>query len=66
MKLLLIEDDHALSDAICQELSRHGHTTDCCYDGETAMLYALNTDYGYDLAIIDRMLPVIDGLTISK
>ena len=66
MKLLLIEDDHALSDAICQELSRHGHTTDCCYDGETAMLYALNTDYGYDLAIIDRMLPVIDGLTIIK
>lgn len=66
MKLLLIEDDHSLSDAICQELSRHGHTTDCCYDGETAMLYALNTDYGYDLAIIDRMLPVIDGLTIIK
>ena len=30
------------------------------------MLYALNTDYGYDLAIIDRMLPVIDGLTIIK
>lgn len=30
------------------------------------MLYALNTDYGYDLAIVDRMLPVIDGLTIIK
>ena len=39
---------------------------DCCNDGEMAMLYALNTDYGYDLAIVDRMLPVIDGLTIIK
>ena len=39
---------------------------DCCNDGETAMLYALNTDYAYDLAIVDRMLPIIDGLTIIK
>lgn len=28
--------------------------------------YALNTDCGYELAIVDRMLPVIDGLTIIK
>ena len=39
---------------------------DACNDGETAMLYALHTDYFYDLAIVDRMLPVIDGLTIIK
>ena len=39
---------------------------DACNDGETAMLYALHTDYSYDLAIVDRMLPVIDGLTIIK
>lgn len=66
MKFLLIEDDRALCDAICMELSKHGHTIDCCYDGETAMLYALNPDYGYDLAIIDRMIPVFDGMTIIK
>ena len=42
------------------------HTVDCCNDGETAMLYALNKDYGYDLALVDRMLPIIDGLTIIK
>ena len=30
------------------------------------MLYALNKDYGYDLALVDRMLPIIDGLTIIK
>lgn len=30
------------------------------------MLYTLNTDYCYDLAVVDRMLPIIDGLTIIK
>ena len=66
IKILLIEDDPDLCQSIQQELMKNGYSADCCNDGETAMLYALNTDYGYDLAIIDRMLPVIDGLTIIK
>ena len=66
MKILLIEDDRSLCNAISKELLHHGHTVDCCYDGETAMLYALNLDYGYDLAVIDRMLPIVDGLTVIK
>ena len=39
---------------------------DACTSGEDGMIYALNPDNGYALAIIDRMLPVIDGLTIIK
>lgn len=66
IKILLMEDDLNLCHAICQELTRNGYSVDCCNDGEMAMLYALNTDYGYDIAIVDRMLPVIDGLTIIK
>ena len=66
IKVLLLEDDMDLSSAIQQELIRNGYSVDCLNDGETGMLYALNKDYGYDLAIVDRMLPVIDGLTIIK
>ena len=66
IKVLLIEDDLDLCQSIQQELVKNGYSVDCCNDGETAMLYALNTDFGYDLAIVDRMLPVIDGLTIIK
>jgi len=66
MKILLLEDDLELCNIIQLELAKNGYTVDSCNDGETAMLYALNTDYSYDLAIIDRMLPVIDGLTIIK
>ncbi|MCI8504811.1 MAG: response regulator transcription factor [Lachnospiraceae bacterium] len=66
MKILLLEDDLELCNIMQLELEKKGYTVDSCNDGETAMLYALNTDYSYDLAIIDRMLPVIDGLTIIK
>lgn len=66
IKVLLMEDDLDLCQSIQQELMKNGYSVDCCNDGEMAMLYALNTDYGYDLAIVDRMLPVIDGLTIIK
>lgn len=66
MKILLLEDDLELCNRIQMELVKNGYIVDSCNDGETAMLYALNTGYSYDLAIIDRMLPVIDGLTIIK
>ena len=66
MKILLLEDDLDLCRSIQNVLIKNGYTVDVCNDGETAMLYALNTDCGYELAIVDRMLPVIDGLTIIK
>ena len=66
MKILLLEDDLDLCRSIRDVLIKNGYTVDVCNDGETAMLYALNKDCGYELAIVDRMLPVIDGLTIIK
>ncbi|MDD3417423.1 MAG: response regulator transcription factor [Lachnospiraceae bacterium] len=66
MKILLLEDDLDLCKAIKIELEKQQYIVDCCNDGETAMLYALNTDYSYDIAIVDRMLPIIDGLSIIK
>ena len=66
MKILLLEDDLELCKNIKNSLEKENYMVDCCNDGETAMLYALNTDYAYDIAIVDRMLPIIDGLTIIK
>lgn len=66
IKILLMEDDLDLCQSIQQALKKEGYSVDCCNDGESSMIYALNTDYGYDLAIVDRMLPIIDGLTIIK
>lgn len=66
MKILLVEDDAELCSVIQNALEKEKYIVDCVSDGETAMFYALNTEYAYDLAIIDRMLPVIDGLAIIK
>ena len=66
MKILFVEDDAELCSVIQKALEKEKYIVDCVSDGETAMFYALNTEYAYDLAIIDRMLPVIDGLTIIK
>ncbi|MFH5969156.1 response regulator transcription factor, partial [Clostridium perfringens] len=66
MKILLLEDDVELCSSIQKALEQENHIVDCCNDGETALLYALNTEYAYDIAIVDRMLPIIDGLTIIK
>ena len=66
MKILLLEDDIELCSSIQEELQKAGYVVDCCYDGETAMVHALNIEYCYDLAVIDRMLPIIDGMTIIK
>lgn len=66
MKILLIEDDQNLCMSIKSQLSKESFLVDVCHAGDEAFLYAINPDNDYDLAIVDRMLPVIDGLTIIK
>ena len=66
MKILLIEDDKYLCNNMKQQLTREGYIVDACNDGEEGFLLALDRNNGYGLAVIDRMLPVIDGLTIIK
>lgn len=66
MKLLLIEDDIDLCQNIKKQLSRAGYLVDIFDNGEDGFVCALNSADSYDLAIIDRMLPVIDGLSIVK
>ena len=66
MRILLVDDDKNLSDAIAEQLEKEGYHTDCCYDGETGLHYALNQEHNYDIILLDRMLPIIDGMTILK
>lgn len=64
MRILVIEDNKDLCDSICFHLNNEGYTTDTCYTGETALFYAMQNTY--NIIILDRMLPVMDGLTILK
>ena len=66
MRILLLEDDQQLSAVVAEQLQKEGYITDCCYDGEEGLSYALNSLCPYDIVLLDRMLPVIDGLTILR
>ncbi|WP_455716667.1 response regulator transcription factor [Anaerosporobacter sp.] len=64
MRILIIEDNKNLCDSISFHLQTQGYNTDICYTGEEALYYVLQ--HSYDVIILDRMLPVMDGLTILK
>lgn len=62
MKLLIIEDEKGLSDAICHILKAKGWLVSQCYDGKSGLEEA---ESGlYDIIILDVMLPFFDGFTI--
>ncbi|MEM9629805.1 MAG: response regulator transcription factor [Pseudomonadota bacterium] len=64
MKILLAEDDQKAADYIRNGLTENGHTVDWLTDGREALTYCLYNDC--DLAIVDRMLPGMDGLSLVK
>ncbi len=64
MRLLLAEDEKDLSRALTAILERSNYSVDAVYDGEEALAY-LNSN-NYDGAILDIMMPKLDGLSVLR
>lgn len=64
MRILLIEDDKAAAKYIVDGLTESGHIVDHAPNGRDGLFYA--TEQSYDVLIIDRMLPKIDGLAVIQ
>jgi two-component system OmpR family response regulator len=64
MRVLLIEDDQSVADYIVKGLVEAGYAVDHVADGKDGLFAASGEDY--DVMVIDRMLPQVDGLTIVK
>lgn len=64
MRVLLIEDDKDLSNYVVKGLTEQGHNVDSADNGKDGLFLA--TTETFDLLIVDRMLPQLDGLTIVK
>lgn len=64
MKILLAEDDQKVADFVSAGLTEHGYSVDHVTDGRDALTYCLY--YTCDLAILDRMMPGMDGLSLVK
>ncbi len=64
MRILLVEDEKALSKVIVKILEKNNYSVDAAYDGEEALSYIENGDY--DAAVMDVMMPKMDGITLLK
>jgi two-component system OmpR family response regulator len=62
MRILVVEDDLEAQRYLVKGLKEAGHVIDEASDGETGLTLALSRPY--DVAIIDRMLPGMDGLRL--
>ena len=62
MRLLIIEDDRDAADYLVKAFREVGHVADLATDGEDGLAHAL--DGAYDVLIVDRMLPKLDGLSV--
>lgn len=64
MKILVVDDEKLLVKGIKFNLENEGYTVDSCYDGEAAVEMA--RENGYDLIILDLMMPKKDGLSACQ
>lgn len=64
MKLLVVEDDPTLLDFICRGFREQGYTVNGLADGQEALLLA--REQPHDVAIVDLMLPGLDGLSLIR
>ncbi|HEX9139775.1 MAG TPA: response regulator transcription factor [Steroidobacteraceae bacterium] len=64
MRILVVEDEPALRDALRQELTASGHAVDVAADGKEGLFAAL--EYPIDVAVIDLGLPALSGLELIQ
>ena len=64
MRLLVVEDDAKIASFVVRGFKQAGYAVDHADDGETGLALAESTDY--DAAIVDIMLPRLDGLSVVR
>jgi len=64
MRILIVEDEVHLAEALTQILRKNNYSVDAANDGEVGLDNALSNIY--DVIILDIMLPKVDGITILK
>lgn len=62
MKILIVEDDVTVAQYINKGLKESGHSPDVANDGKQGLLLAMSNEY--DVIVLDRMLPHIDGIAL--
>ena len=64
MRILIVEDEEHLARLVAEVLGREGHAAETAFDGRTGLARALSENF--DLVVLDRMLPDLDGIQVVK
>ena len=64
MRILIAEDEKDLNRILTSRLAAEHYSVDSCFDGEEALAYLESAEY--DAAVLDIMMPKMDGLTVLK
>lgn len=64
MRILIVEDELHLAEALTQILKKHNYSVDAVHDGRLGLDYALSGIY--DLLLLDIMMPEMDGISVLK
>jgi two-component system OmpR family response regulator len=64
MRILVVEDDEKIASFVVKGLKQNGYAVDHSSDGEQAL--ALGQTIAYDVAVVDVMLPKLDGLSLIR
>ncbi|MBQ7961064.1 MAG: response regulator transcription factor [Clostridia bacterium] len=64
MRILIVEDEHSLADAVTAILKKEQYFVDAVYDGRDGLDYAMSGIY--DLILLDIMLPKMNGLDVLR
>ncbi|AOZ92996.1 response regulator transcription factor [Paenibacillus crassostreae] len=64
MRILIVEDELHLAEALTQILKKHHYSVDAVHDGRSGLDYALSGIY--DLLLLDIMMPEMDGISVLR
>lgn len=64
MRILMVDDDVKLCEAVSCQLEREGFTVDVCHDGDDALRWI--RQQAHDLILLDRMLPTVSGASVLR
>lgn len=62
MRVLVVEDDAKIANALKKGLMQQSYAVDVCFDGVEGLAYA--KEHSYEVIILDRMLPSMDGIKV--
>ena len=66
MAILVVDDDQAVREALRRALTMQGYDVELAGDGEEALLRLRSNPNGFDLAIVDILMPRLDGLELTR